>query len=899
MAELGNSDRLVIRWPETPGSRRIGPALDVEALYWLKVHPGSVVLSARLKVKVVEGVARQLRLVTDPRLRLLPLRDAAGPIGQVQTTTGDPQIFTLDLARPVTDQANVELDFLLAGTSGIGNLRLPQIEIAEARMTKRWLAVSVDRALVFDEPATERVEAVAVPAFEAAWGKSDAPPTLAYQLPAGPTAWSLATHPDAPRITADQVTTLCFAPGSAKVQFDAQLVTSGYSFQYHLSAPKQLQVERVLVRSESAERAARWSRDAEGGITIFLSESASGRQQLTVSGKMNTPLRGPAMLPLLRVDGTEMHSSEVQVFRDPSVLVEVSDVQGLREADLLASGDDKEPYGRLVKRFMVPDGSSGVSATVTLAPNQPELAVEQLTRLRGDGQSWEVEAHFSVKVSRGVADEFRLQVPSTWSGPYRVEPTLPFRVVSDADNRPRELLLRPQQAIEGEYHFRISGPLTVIPGQRVSVPAITLLGADRSKTLLLLPTQVGSQKVSWLTQGLKEVAAPAGLGTLKSPDAPIAYELENSAFRAVLNPVDHSPPTANVVLADLHFAWQADGSYQGLALFDLEPAGRATAPLHLPADARLLSVRVEGVPATPQSQGQGNWEIPLESPHIPQRIEILLAGQWPDPATVGTYHVEAPSLGSLPVRQTLWSVSGPAEYRARPGREEDTVDPVQMDLLRLQGIAAVTDRIHGLNLSGADAWEKTAPWQAIWRRRWERCRQQIRQESGDGRPPRSAALTTELETLDRKYKELAVRLDPGLGTAGALPFASLDPQLWPARPASPPTTVRCAASPGTSVLVLMIQAAPSPERARLLGVLGGILLVCVASVRRLRRLVAGLACRWPATVGVVVGLIWWLWLAPSIVGLLLILLTFLVWSIPIWRRSGRSRTPTRPVTARP
>lgn len=886
VAELGSSDRLALRWPEAPGSARIGPTLDVEALYWLKVHPGSVVLSTRLKLRVVEGSVRQLRLATDPRLRLLPMRDPASPVAQVQTTAGDPQIFQFELARPLSDQLVVEADFLLAGVSGIGNLRMPQIQIADARVTRRWLAVSLDRALVGEESATERLEAVAVPAFEAAWGKSETAPAMAYNLPASSSAWSLATHPDTPRVTVDQVTALSFVPGSARVQFEARLLSNGYRFQYHLAAPKQLQVERIVVRDESAEHVARWSRDAEGGITVFLSESAAGRQQLTLLGKVNTPVRGSAVLPLLRVEGTETKSSELQIFREPSVLVDLAEVPGWFALDLPLPGENEEPRRRLVKRFAVAGNSLGGSVSVNLAPNQPELVADQETRVYSDGKTWEAEASFTVKVTRGIADEFRLRVPPQWKGPYRVEPAASYRIVSEAGNRQRELVVRPRQAVDHECRFRVRGPITVRSGERLGVPAIRLLDAERGQVLLLLPTQVGTQKCSWESRGLKGVALPAELAASATAASLVAYEAETSDFQALLNPVDHAHQTANVALADLYLAWHAEGSYQGLALFDLEPAGLTHCPLHVPDEARLLSVRVEGVPATPEPQGAGLWSIPLQSSTVPQRLEILVSGRFSAPVSRGSCRFEAPSLGSLPVWQTLWSICGPAEFRAQLSGDQQPADVVQTDLIRLQGIAAVSELIQSLGLNSVEEPEKLAPWQALWRRRWDTCRQQIRQELSAERLRRSAPLAAELETLDRKYKELGTRLDYGSGAAGPSSLtSSLDPRLWPAGSSQPRATLRCLAAPGTAAMTVLLQSPPRPpHRERGLTLLGGGLLVAVATLGALRRWAGRLCCRWPATVGFLLALAWWLWLEPSLVGLLLLLLLLLVWWRPVWRR---------------
>jgi len=59
---------------------------------------------------VSDGPNQQIRLLTDPRLRLLPSLAERSPIAAVHTVPGDPQKIELELARPVSDQ--VVIDYL-------------------------------------------------------------------------------------------------------------------------------------------------------------------------------------------------------------------------------------------------------------------------------------------------------------------------------------------------------------------------------------------------------------------------------------------------------------------------------------------------------------------------------------------------------------------------------------------------------------------------------------------------------------------------------------------------------------------------------------------------------------------------------------------------------------------
>ncbi len=76
---------------------------------------------------------RSVQLIADPSLQMLPLVGPDAPAVRVRTPAGQPQIIELQWARPVTDGAVVDAEFLLTGASSVGNLRLPQLDLAEVQ----------------------------------------------------------------------------------------------------------------------------------------------------------------------------------------------------------------------------------------------------------------------------------------------------------------------------------------------------------------------------------------------------------------------------------------------------------------------------------------------------------------------------------------------------------------------------------------------------------------------------------------------------------------------------------------------------------------------------------------------------------------------------------------------
>ncbi|NUQ61404.1 MAG: hypothetical protein HUU20_02880 [Pirellulales bacterium] len=881
LAELGAADRLEIRWPDAAGPGGTGPDMDVEQLLWLKIHPGSVVLAARWKVKVIEGVVRRLRVAADPRLRPLPPREAENPLGQVQTVPGRPQTIQIDLAVPVKDQVVVELDFLLTGASGIGNVRLPQLELEQAHVVKRWMAVSVDPALVYEPQASVALEPVAPPEFGVAWGKAESQPVLAYNLLSAQPDWSLATRPDEPHVLVDQALALNFAPGSARVRFDAQLGISGYGFQYRLSAPKELQVEEVSVREQSAQRAARWSRDEDGSVVVFLSGPAAEKQNLRLTGSLPMPSSGNAPLPHLRVLGAEMRSCEIQVYRDPSVLVDVVKSNGLVDVELPIAAEDKTDFGRLVKWFTVADCSQEATAELAISPNQPQVTADQTISLRSEAGSWETDVEYRIAVRRGVVDEFRLRVPAQWAGPYRVEPNAAVATVGSSESQYRELVVRPRLAVHGEYRLRISAPLTSADGQRVGVPGIRLLDARLAKSIVVLPASVEGSPVSWETRGLTPAPVPDGTERRPSAGPLVAFKAEGESFQAILNPTQTTGRSTAVLLADVFVAWQANGTYRALGILDVDPAGELHLPLTLPEGSELIQLRVGGVPIVPEAGRDSSWQFRLASPTIPQQVEVLYSGKASEAPPGGSLRLHAPVLGRVPAGPILWTIQGPADYALGQVQGGDAMVAAQLDFLRLKSAVSVLDRF---SKTGIRKVEGRRSWDAVWLAGGMACRDRLRSgENTHARQPRSEERDAQVRLLSDQLDAFAGR--SGESAAGLRPSALDSLHSWLGAVPASETTACYVSPPGSDSLSIGYQPVePRGVWQRLALVAACVVLVPLSLATRVRRTAARILCRWPAAIGVLVGLAWWAWLEPSALGWVIVLLTLALAAIPGWKR---------------
>jgi len=329
-AELGPTDRLVVRWPVRSSGLETGE-LEVEQLTWLKLRPGSVALEVKFKLSVVSGTINRLRLALDPRLRLLPLKGDNPPTVHVDSESGQARVLVFQWPQPIAHQTVLEATLLLSGTSGIGKLRPPRIEVLDGHTKTHLLAVSVDSALECEQqPAANPTETIEN--FLRAWGPTNDVPQSTYRMRTDLPAMLFSCRPRQPQAVAEQTLDLYFERQRISFRFhvDVSLV-SGYLFHYVVSAPQALHLEKASVQEEQIERLSYWARDEQGRLTLFLTGPASGRQQIELTGSLPIDGNEKQPLPTISLLGCEIRSAVVRIFRRSGVSLKLVDTANCHE----------------------------------------------------------------------------------------------------------------------------------------------------------------------------------------------------------------------------------------------------------------------------------------------------------------------------------------------------------------------------------------------------------------------------------------------------------------------------------------------------------------------------------------------------------------------------------------
>ena len=892
---LGSTDQLQVQWANRPSPERQGAGLEVEQYLGLRIQPGAVVLDCLWNVKDVAGQARQLEVAADPCLQLLPMQGDRSTTVQVAGRTGDFQRLRLESSRPLADRVSLGVSFLLRESSGVGNYRLPFVEPLHARITKRWLAVWVDPALQYTQIGAERLQAVAVPSFLTAWGEAaKSQPLFAWELPTARPEWAIATHSLPSRVRAEQTLSVTVGERAARILLEANVLDPGTAvFEYRVTAPPELDVERVSLVEGAVERVTRWSRAADGSITLLLGGATAGRQRLVLRGSIAAPEEGKMPLPLVRLDALSSRPMEIHVYRESAAQVQVANLGGLEESESLNVDESRGSLGRLVKSFKSQAGGP-IRATLNIKANRPRIRAEQITRLRSQADAWEADVDFRFQVSGGLVDQFSFDIPPQWCGPFKVNPPAAIQLIEMSGRTGRKLVVRPRSAVEGDYHLSVSGPLTLAAEEPPAAVQVTAEDVTLGKHVLVLPTGPAISTAGWEMRGLWPVEVPKDLpedlqGVAGERGTLVAYQVVGESYQAVLRSPEQAAGTLQAPFADVRLSWQTDGACHGVSAFDLEPAGLTTCPLVLPAGFRLVRVFVNGERASVTPMAPDRWQVLLASARLVQHIEVLFAGQLPQESGPLWRVFPTVTLGEIPIRQVVWSISSPPDCSASPGQQQETLTPLQNALMELRALAAAVQRAG--ELPGEELDDLTR-WYRRWARRWAAARREMSHQLVLASSGEASTVREEVETLDKRQASIAERLGLGETASRSLsePRRSEDAaEVWLADSETRPVIRVKTAGTITSLGLQYQRLRPSQLRSRWLSLLG-LVAFSLGWVLGIRRGIFATAYRrWPCIAGILLGAAWWWWLDPSILGWLVMVLSL---AAGLWTEWRRWRTAT-------
>ncbi len=566
------------------------------------------------------------------------------------------------------------------------------------------------------------------------------------------------------------------------------------------------------------------------------------------------------------------------------------------------------------------------TAAMQIAPNNPRVQGSQTLWLQDANGAWQVGMDLQLLVRQGRLDELTFDIPASIDEPIQTSAEVKIELEpADLTTGRRRMVIRPLRSVQGAYRVQLTARLMAPAGQRLQAPDLRPLFAPALRRLVLLPTTWAGKPIAWQTQRLPRVDWPSDV---QPPDALVlgpasghnyeVYRVQPQPFQATLHSVESQRGQATVLLADICVLAEANGELQGVARFDLDPAGSSHCLVQLPPGFQLLHATVARLPATlkpfsaspeggpilPDASGEaaadsspsavasdtagdrptvtgtaeaspGRWRLQLVSSRLVQRIEILFSGR----GTTG--RIEAPQLVDVSVERTLWTVQLPPSLTPVEGNLPSQ-SASTLDLARVRSLSEIIAAI-----SFDESLEEMTRWYQPWVLRMQLALADLRNSA---RLENHRQALHEADIIDDFQRDVARQL--GLETyfeqaQRGRTLAAESGSLWQATASKHAAFYAASEGPAPVLMLEWVDATAARRWNRYeaaLAVLAALGLAALAMVL-IRRLDISLAS--PQWLLAAAGIVWWLWLSPSFLGLVLVAISLLL-SVPMgWRRHQR------------
>jgi hypothetical protein len=269
---------------------------------------------------------------------------------------------------------------------------------------------------------------------------------------------------------------------------------------------------------------------------------------------------------------------------------------------------------------------------------------------------------------------------------------------------------------------------------------------------------------------------------------------------------------------------------------------------------------------------------------LPQRLELVFAGHIPLSDHGSTIVDAFPELEDLPILRALWTVVGDGEFEVA-----GAVEPMKREQAAMARLRNVTGLIHRAIDRPGRSLDQEASWYRGWLAEWAAVRREA--EAAIALASRLSPVRAELaekEALDLERQTFVEQLGASVlwEQLVASPASRVDPGImWDH------TDVRGVpkhyfSKDGASPSVLTIESPRATRDTRVAA--SPIMYVSAVLLVLLAASTTGRLHRWPHLFGAVLGLCWWLWLWPSIIGLLLVAVSLSAAVRSGWRRPRSS-----------
>ena len=670
VAELGPTSKLDIIWNYAEQDTNI---ISANRMSLLVVRPEAVSLDVRLDVDSGTEQLSQIEFVIPDSLTWVSAEVNGSTIGLQRETDGQRNRLLID--EPIVGEGEVHLRFLLNESSGVGSIKLPDIEMPGLDVRTHTMGLSVDQELQFQSPPGSGVLEIGAEEFAARWSRSDDELNAAFDLTKDARNLVIRTFFRKLQFDVREFNELAYDNKQVNLRYEAKIIpVSGIRFSYRFHVPHDVDIRSVRIHLPNREFEPRWFRD-DASLQILLSESSQEEHEISILGTTEVGSSVHDAFEIHCVDCRKAQRTLI-VKRRPNIVVE--QIDGSRQKPEIDADDF---VFRPIINIARPDDTP---VRLRIVPNEPKIIGQQHTSIRQTETNWQTTISLNWAVPSGVVDQLRLGVPADWSEQdLRLDPPLPYTILT-TNNRHELVVWLLEPSIKS---LQIMHPISA--ADKITVPRVIPFGWESVDHIVELPKFLAtSDTANWNLQGLTP-----------------ANELENSReYRATGDFVSEltANPNNRKTVVGLRDVVYSMNSTSGTATFYIAPHGADSVLMNVPQGVELISILAFGNPLAAKPLNDDSWTIPLASRDLAHRLQVIFRSEKP-----GTI-VKAPTLSDDSETATIWTID---DGIGDCPQSRSVADSARQSAARLRAIKNLLENPTSTSDYSADV---LAAWQDDW-----------------------------------------------------------------------------------------------------------------------------------------------------------------------------------------
>ncbi|MDR0520526.1 MAG: hypothetical protein LBH00_01595 [Planctomycetaceae bacterium] len=472
--------------------------------------------------------------------------------------------------------------------------------------------------------------------------------------------WILNIRGKKPETSVKLTQSVLLNAGESKWEAAGDFLSSANVFRHYFTIEEGMRIEKCEVRDNTGTvvESRLFAAGKDNRYLILLKRPVSEKYSVLLHGffKAETNVE-PKTVPLITFSEVQTATLILNLFRMPSVMAEVH------------SGTGNWGYSETVPA--VPDSFSGATVVgtwirdnfalpvndvpphFTLSANNPQVKIKtRLTfRHKEHEDVWMLTIHSTVDIKEGEIATLSFRWDDRCGTAVNIEPDIPWSVGSTGGMK--TFVLHPAEPIRKKLDFTLSVPVNM-HGMAAVIPAIFPVKNKEylsSEMIIDLPKKINGEKITWNTQNLEPLKSPP------QEDRQI-FRAKDEDFSAAAHQTA-TPLTA--LLYDIGFLIKPDGSVFGIATVDLKNRGQEPFILQMPGGYELIQISADGSMVQRTRLDRNRWTVYIGSSDYPQRLCILFRTVLPAPVwqqqEKRTSALQFPVLEGIAVQETLWSLS--------------------------------------------------------------------------------------------------------------------------------------------------------------------------------------------------------------------------------------------------